>query len=386
MSKDIYIYAAKRSPIGAFLGNLSDIPSYEISAQVMQGMLQESKLTPNVIQEVVIGQVLTAGVGQNPARQAAIKAGIPVTTPAFLVNHVCGSGIKSIVYAYLSIANEQNELILAGGQENMSLTPHAVHMRKGQKMSDATLIDLMVYDGLTDVFNQYHMGITAENLAEKYNISRAEQDQFAYESIIKAKNAQENNKFANEIIPINQDINIDEITKLNFNMEKLIKMRSAFKKDGGTVTAGNASSINDGAAFVIVGNDNAGSKHDLTPMAKIVSFAESGVDPAIMGIGPIEAIQKALQKANWHKDAVDLFEINEAFAVQTLAVIQKLDLNPSKINVNGGAIALGHPIGASGARCLVTLLHEMKRQNLTKGLVSLCIGGGMGTAMCVELI
>lgn len=393
MSKEIYIFGAKRSPIGAFLGDFSDMHAHEIGAQVIKNMLKEQNLHPDAIQEVVIGQVLTASAGQNPARQAAIKAGIPVTKPAFSINHVCGSGLKSVVYAYLNIHANQSDLILAGGQENMSLTPHAIHLRREQKMGDAKLIDLMVYDGLTDAFNQYHMGITAENLAEKYGISRAEQDQFAYESISKAKKAQENGKFLDEIASITiknhkgeeKIIDKDEMTKLNFDLTKLAKMRPAFKKENGSVTAGNSSSINDGAAFVLAGNEKMIEKCNLQPMAKIVAFAESGVDPAIMGIGPIAAIKKALQKANWRKDEVDLFEINEAFAVQGLAVMHELNLDQSKVNVNGGAIVLGHPIGSSGTRCLVSLLYEMKRQNLKKGLVSLCIGGGMGIAMCVEL-
>lgn len=391
MNKEIYIFEAKRSPIGVFLGDFCDMNAHEISSQMIKKMFDELDLNSDSIDEVVIGQIFTAGAGQNPARQASINAGIPTKTPAFSINHVCGSGLKSVLYAYLSVFSENSDLILAGGQENMSLVPHAINLRKSQKMGDGKLTDLMVYDGLTDVFNQYHMGITAENLAEKYQISRKEQDQFAYESILKAKNVQE--KFKDEIVPIevknhkNKEkiIEKDEMTKLDFDLEKLEKMRPAFRKDG-TVTAGNASSINDGAAFVLVGNEKNIQKNNLKPIAKIISFAESGVDPAIMGIGPVMAIQKALQKANWNQDDVDLFEINEAFAVQTLAVIKELQLDPAKVNVNGGAIVLGHPIGASGTRCLVTLLHEMKRQNLKKGLVSLCIGGGMGIAMCVELV
>lgn len=387
MHKEVFIFAAKRSPIGAFLGKFAEIPAHDLGSQVIKNIITATKISPDLIDEVVIGQVLTAGSGQNAARQAAVNAGIPVKTPAFLVNQVCGSGLKSVALAATSIMCGQNRLILAGGQENMSLCPYAMNLRKTTKMGDSEMIDLMIYDGLTDSFSGLHMGITAENIAELFKISREDQDKFALDSIQKAKKNQK--RFKNEItsikLPKDEIIDEDEITKFKFDIEKLSNMKPAFKKENGTVTAGNASSINDGAAFVLLGDQDIGMKNNLKPMAKIVSFAESGVQPDIMGMGPIEAIKKALQNAGWHKNEIDLFEINEAFASQSLAVISELHLNNKKINVNGGAIVLGHPIGASGTRCLVTLLYEMKKRQTKKGLVSLCVGGGMGIAMCVEL-
>lgn len=393
MSSDpVVIVAAKRTAIGGFSGSLSTLSAVEIGTVAVKAVLAESGVSPNDVDEVILGQVLTAGVGQNPARQTAIKSGIPADKTAMTINQVCGSGLRSVALGFQSIVTGDASIVVAGGQESMSQSPHCLHLRSGTKMGNAELVDTMIRDGLWDIFNGYHMGVTAENVAEKYSLTRADQDALAATSQQRAEAAIKDGKFKDEIVPVTikqkkQDIifDTDEFPRAGTTAESLAGLRPAFKPDG-TVTAGNASGINDGAAVVLLMKLSEAQKRGLSPLAKIVSWATSGVDPAIMGTGPIPASQKALQKAGWSVADLDLVEANEAFAAQACAVLKDMKFDPNKVNVNGGAIALGHPIGASGARVLVTLLHEMKRRSARKGLTTLCIGGGMGIAMCVERV
>ena len=390
--QDAVIVAATRTAIGSFGGSLAKISAPDLGAIVIKSLLEKTGVAPEAVSEVILGQVLTAGVGQNPARQALIKAGLPVTTPASTLNVVCGSGLRATHLAAQAIANGDAEIVIAGGQENMSMSPHILPgSRDGFRMGNAQLVDTMVYDGLTDAYNQYHMGITAENIAAKYEISRDEQDQLAVTSQNRAEAAQKAGKFADEITPVlipqrKGDpvafVN-DEFIKHGATLEGLGKLRAAFKKDG-TVTAGNASGINDGAAAVLMMSAAKAAELGLTPMARVAGYALSGCAPEIMGMGPVSASQKALAKAGWAVEDLDLVEANEAFAAQALGVTRELKWDLNKVNVNGGAIALGHPIGASGCRVLVTLLHEMQRRDAKKGLATLCIGGGMGVALAVE--
>jgi acetyl-CoA C-acetyltransferase len=385
MDKPVYIVDAARTAIGSFLGSLKAIPAHALTVELIKAVVKRNDLDPNNISEVILGQVLTGGDGQNPARQAVIMAGLPHRVPGLLVNQVCGSGLRSVVIAAQGLSN--NGLIIAGGQENMSLSRHALYMRE-RKMGDETALDMMLSDGLIDAFNNYHMGITAENLAKKYNITREEQDQFALASHQKASKAQKEGRFKDEIIPIPLKkggfFEEDEFIRHDANFAALNNLKPAFMKDNGTVTAGNSSGLNDGAAIVLVTDDEGLKSHSLTPMARIVSYGVSGVDPSIMGIGPVEATKLAIARANWKLEDIDLIEANEAFAAQSLAVTREIKWDTSKLNVNGGAIALGHPIGASGARILTTLLYQMKRQKAKRGLATLCIGGGMGITVCVE--
>jgi acetyl-CoA C-acetyltransferase len=369
---------------------LKDLPAHQLGATVLTEALNRAKLTGENIDEVLMGQVLTAGIGQNGARQAAIAAGLPSSVPAMTLNRVCGSGLQTVLCAATSIRAGEKTTVIAGGQENMSLAPHAIHLRGGVKMGDAKMLDTMITDGLWDCFNNYHMGITAENVAEKFGISRTEQDAFAFESQKRAEAAIKAGKFRDEIVPVSIPqrkgdpivFNTDEHPRLS-PLETLAKLKPAFNKEG-TVTAGNASGINDGAAALVIMDEAEAEKRGLTPLARIVSGAVAGVDPSIMGIGPVPASEKALAKAGWKVSDLDLIEANEAFAAQAVAVCRNLKLDPAITNVNGGAIALGHPIGASGARVLVTLLHEMQKRKAKKGLATLCIGGGMGIALTVE--
>lgn len=387
--QEVYITHAKRTAIGSFLGSLSTIPASVLGAEIIKNIIKESKIEPSVINEVILGQVITGGCGQNPARQAAINAGLPVVIPAMTINKVCGSGLKAVALAANSIKAGEHELIIAGGQENMSLGMHGSYLRGGNKFGDTKMIDFMMYDGLTDAFSCDKMGITAENIAEKFQITRSVQDEFAMSSQLKATKAQERGKFKDEIVPIYVqkqkeiiEFADDEGIRKNTSLESLSKLKPAFKKDG-TVTAGNSSTINDGAACLLVASAKAVKKYNLTPLARIVSYASCGVDPSIMGTGPVFASKLALEKAGWMAQELDLIESNEAFAVQAEYVNQLMGWDKSNVNINGGAIALGHPIGASGARILVTLLHEMQRSNAVKTLATLCIGGGMGIAMCL---
>ena len=389
-SKDIVITAALRTPIGKYKGSLKGLSADKLGTVVIKEVLHASKLKPDDVDEVIMGQVLTSATGQNPARQAAINAGIPVSKPAHVVNQVCGSGLRAIVSGYQSIKLGDKKIVVAGGQENMSKAPHAIFYREDKKLSENRLIDTMVHDGLTDAFYNYHMGITAENIAEKYKISRNEQDDFALDSQLKTQKAIKENRFQNEMIKlqVKKDRKIfffdkDEYPRDNLDLEKLNSLESVFKKDG-TVTAGNSSGLNDGAAAIVIMTREEAEKKFLKPIAKISSWATTGVEPSLMGLGPIPAVNMAIQKAGWNIKDIDLFEINEAFAAQSIAVIKDLNIPKEIVNVNGGAIALGHPIGASGARVLVTLIHEMNRQNKSKGCATLCIGGGMGIAMCIE--
>jgi acetyl-CoA C-acetyltransferase len=386
----IFITSAIRTAVGSLGKSLKNIPACELGSEVIYKSLERSKIKNSDIDEVILGQVLTGGTGQNPARQAAIKAKIPKEKPAYIVNQVCGSGIRSVVSGFQSIKSNDAKIIIAGGQENMSLSPHAIHLRNGKKLGDTEMVDTMIKDGLWDAFHGYHMGITAENVAEKFQITREEQDKFALKSQEKALKAQKENKFSNEIIDFkikskNAEINFnkDEHPREGINLETLSKLKPAFKKEG-TVTAGNASGINDGTAAVALMSDIEAEKRGLKKLVSIKSWASCGVDPALMGTGPIPSSKKALELAGWDINDVDLFEINEAFAAQSLAVLKTLSIPVEKVNVNGGAIALGHPIGASGTRILVTLIHEMIKRDANKGLATLCIGGGMGIAMCVE--
>ncbi|HDM4697381.1 TPA: acetyl-CoA C-acetyltransferase, partial [Staphylococcus aureus] len=379
----VVLAAAYRTPIGVFGGAFKDVPAYDLGATLIEHIIKETGLNPSEIDEVIIGNVLQAGQGQNPARIAAMKGGLPETVPAFTVNKVCGSGLKSIQLAYQSIVTGENDIVLAGGMENMSQSPMLVNnSRFGFKMGHQSMVDSMVYDGLTDVFNQYHMGITAENLVEQYGISREEQDTFAVNSQHKAVRAQQNGEFDSEIVPVSIPqrkgepilVTKDEGVRENVSVEKLSRLRPAFKKDG-TVTAGNASGINDGAAMMLVMSEDKAKELNIEPLAVLDGFGSHGVDPSIMGIAPVGAVEKALKRSKKELSDIDVFELNEAFAAQLLAVDRELKLPPEKVNVKGGAIALGHPIGASGARVLVTLLHQLNDEVET-GLTSLCIGGG----------
>ena len=392
MIKDIVIVAAARTPIGNFSGGLSSLPASSLGAAVIKQLVKQTGIEPGSIDEVIMGHVLTAGLGQNPARQASIEAQLPDSVPAMTINKVCGSGLKSVQLAFQAIACGDAEIIIAGGQENMSASPHLLpNSRNGKKMMNWELKDSMIIDGLWDAFNDYHMGVTAENIANKYNISRQAQDEFAASSQQKAETAQKTNLFLDEIVPISIPqrkgeplvIDTDEYPRHGTSSGTLAKLRPAFAKDG-SVTAGNASGINDGAAAVMLMSAEKARSLGLKPLARIVSYASTGVSPKIMGTGPISASQKCLQKANWSVDDLDLIEANEAFAAQAISVNQEMQWDLDKVNVNGGAIALGHPIGASGARILVTLLHEMKRRDANKGLATLCIGGGMGIALAIE--
>jgi acetyl-CoA C-acetyltransferase len=388
---DVVIVAAGRTAVGKFGGSLAKIPAAELGAHVIKGLLAKTGLDANLINEAILGQVLTAGVGQNPARQAVIKAGLPTSIPAYTINKVCGSGLKATHLAAQAIKCGDANIIIAGGQENMSASPHVLNgSRDGFRMGDVKMTDTMIVDGLWDVYNQYHMGVTAENVAKKYDISRAAQDEFALQSQLKAEAAQKEGKFKDEIIPLEIAqkkgtilFDADEYIKPGSTLEALAGLRPAFNKEG-SVTAGNASGLNDGAAAVIMMSASQARELGLTPLAKVKAYASSGIDPAYMGMGPVSAAKLCLKKAGWTPDDLDLMEINEAFAAQALAVNKEMGWDTSKINVNGGAIAIGHPIGASGARILVTLLHEMVRRDAKKGLASLCIGGGMGVALAVE--
>ena len=379
--KSIVITSALRTAIGTFNGSLKNMQAHDLGAIVVKENIKRSKLKSNEIDEIIMGQVLTSATGQNPARQAAIKAGMPIEKTAYVINQVCGSGLRAIAAGYQSIVSNDSKIVIAGGQESMTNAPHAIHFRSNEKLEEANLIDTMIKDGLWDAFNGYHMGVTAENVAEKWGITRKEQDDFALSSQTKAEIAQKKGNFKNEIIPT--VLKSDEHPRNGMTIERLAKLKPSFKNDG-TVTPGNASGINDGAAAVVLMSQNEAEKRKLNSLAKIVSWATCGVDPALMGSGPIPASKKALEKANWKVSDLDLIESNEAFAAQSLAVIKDLKIPKEKVNVNGGAIALGHPIGASGARILVTLLHEMIKRDSKKGLATLCIGGGMGIAMCLE--
>ncbi len=394
MSEDIVIVAAGRTAVGNFSGSLASVPASTLGANVIKDLVKQTGIDPASVDEVIMGDVLTAGLGQNPARQAVIEAGLPESVPAMTINKVCGSGLKSVVLAYQAIACGDADIVIAGGQENMSASPHVLpNSRNGQKMMDWTMKDSMITDGLWCAFNDYHMGTTAQNIADKYSFNREEQDDFAAKSQQKAEAAQKAGKFKDEIIPIEipqrrGDPVIfadDEFIRHGTTAESLGKLRPAFSKDG-SVTAGNASGINDGAAAVVVMTRSNAAKLGLEPLAKIVASASTGVDPKIMGTGPISASQKCLAKAGWTVDDLDLVEANEAFAAQAMSVNKDMEWDMNKVNVNGGAIAIGHPIGASGARVLVSLLHEMKRQDAKKGLATLCIGGGMGIALAVERV
>ncbi len=389
--EEVVIVAAARTGVGKFGGSLAKIPAAELGAHVIKGLVQRTGIDPTLISEVIMGQVLTAGVGQNPARQAVIKSGLPDMIPGITINKVCGSGLKATHLAAQALMCGDADIIIAGGQENMSASPHVLNnSRDGFRMGDAKLVDTMIVDGLWDVYNQYHMGITAENVAKKHNVSRAEQDEFAVASQQKAEAAQKAGKFKDEILPLEIPskkgsvvFDSDEYIKAGTTIDALSGLRPAFNKEG-TVTAGNASGINDGAAAVMMMTAKKAKELGLKPLAKIAGYASAGLDPTIMGMGPVPASQRCLQKAGWtHKD-LDLMEINEAFAAQAIAVNKEMGWDTSKINVNGGAIAIGHPIGASGCRILVTLIHEMIRRDAKKGLASLCIGGGMGVALAIE--
>jgi len=387
---DIVIASAVRTPVGAFSGGLSSLPAHKLGEVAIAEALRRGHVEPKEVSEVIMGQILSAGEGQNPARQAAIGAGIPFEVTAYGVNQLCGSGLRTVALGYQAIRNGDSEIVVAGGQESMSQAPHCIHLRNGVKMGDGELVDTMIKDGLWDAFNGYHMGNTAENVAQRWQITREQQDTFAAASQAKAGAAQKAGRFKDEIVPVKiatrrgeTIVDADEHPRPDTTAEALSKLRPAFDKNG-TVTAGNASGINDGAAAVVLMSATEAEKRGLKPLARIVSWATAGVDPAIMGTGPIPASRMALKKAGWSTGDLELIEANEAFAAQACAVNKDLGWDVGKVNVNGGAIALGHPIGASGARVLVTLLHEMQRRNVHKGLATLCIGGGMGIAMCVE--
>ncbi len=387
-AKEVVIVSAIRTPIGTYKGSLKSMRSDQLGSIVIKEALKESKFDKDEIDEIVMGQVLTAGAGQNPARQASINAGIPISKPAHIVNQVCGSGLRAVISGYQSIKLGESVNVISGGQENMSIAPHSILYRDKKKITEDKLLDTMINDGLIDAFNNYHMGVTAENVAKKFGISREEQDEFALNSQKKTFIAINNNKFDDELIKINQDGNIlekDEHPRADLKLSDLEKLKTVFKENG-TVTPGNSSGINDGAAALFLTTLDEAKKKFIKPLVKIVSWAAVGVDPSLMGLGPIGAVREAIKKAKWNLDEIDLFEINEAFAAQSIAVIRELGIDQKKVNVNGGAIALGHPIGASGARILVTLIHEMKRQNKNKGCATLCIGGGMGIALCIEKI
>ena len=385
---EVVIVEAIRTPIGAYKGSLKDLSADKLGSIVIREILRKTKIDKDDIDEVIMGQVLTAGGGQNPARQATINAGIDISKPAHIVNQVCGSGLRAVISGYQSIRLGEAKNVISGGQENMSLAPHSIFYRDNKKISEKDLIDTMINDGLIDAFNNYHMGVTAENVAKKFNISRVEQDDFAINSQKKTEDAIRSNRFKEELIKINQlGINLekDEHPRKGLTKSDLEKLKTVFLKDG-TVTPGNSSGINDGAAALLLTTLDEAKKKSIQPLAKIISWASVGVEPALMGLGPIEAVRKAVKKAKWNLNDIDLFEINEAFAAQSIAVIRELNIDKYKVNVNGGAIALGHPIGASGARILVTLIHEMIKQKKNKGCATLCIGGGMGIALCIERI
>ncbi|KAF7230663.1 acetyl-CoA acetyltransferase, cytosolic [Nothobranchius furzeri] len=390
----VVIVSAARTPIGCLNGALSTVPLRDLCSVVIKDVLKRAGVKPEEVSEVIIGNVLTAGQGQNPARQASVEAGIPYPVPAWSCQMVCGSGLKAVSLAAQSIQAGEASVVVAGGMESMSRAPHTMHMRVGVKMGDVSLQDSMVADGLIDAFHNYHMGITAENVAKQWGITREEQDLFAVKSQNKAESAQKAGHFDPEIVPIvvqsrkgPVEVKLDEFPRHGSNIDSMSKLKPCFIKDGsGTITAGNASGVNDGAAATVLMSQSEAERRGVEPMAKIVSWAQAGLDPSIMGTGPIPAIRKAVEKAGWKLDQVDLFEINEAFAAQSIAVIKDLGLNEDKVNVNGGAISLGHPIGMSGCRVLVTLLHALQRTGGRKGVASLCVGGGMGVAMCVERV
>ncbi|MEH3040765.1 MAG: acetyl-CoA C-acetyltransferase [Sphingomonas paucimobilis] len=387
---DVVIVAAKRTPVGSFLGAFATVPAHELGRQAIAAALDQAGVAPEDVSEVILGQVLTAGHGQNPARQASMAAGCPKEVPAWGINQVCGSGLRAVALAAQAIQTGDATIVVAGGQESMSLAAHAVQLRAGTKMGDGSMVDTMIKDGLTDVFNGYHMGITAENLASQYELTRGEQDEFAVQSQNRAEAARAEGRFKDEIAPVtikgrkgDTVVDQDEYIRAGATVDGVSGLRPAFKKDG-TVTAANASGLNDGAAALVVMSADEAAKRGLEPLATIKSWATAGVDPSIMGIGPVPASRRALEKAGWSVDDLDLVEANEAFAAQALAVGKDMGWTADKVNVNGGAIAIGHPIGASGARVLTTLLYEMQRRDAKKGLATLCIGGGMGIAMCVE--
>ncbi len=387
---DIVITAAKRTPVGAFLGSFAATPGHELGRVAIEAALAQSGVSADEVSEVILGQVLIGGQGQNPARQASMAAGVPKEVPAWGLNQVCGSGLRAVAVAAQSIIAGDARIVVAGGQESMSMSPHAQNVRGGTKMGNLELVDTMIKDGLTDAFNNYHMGITAENLAQQYQVTRGEQDAFACASQNKAERARRDGRFADEISPVTIKsrkgetvIDRDEFIREGVEVSALAGLRPAFRKDG-TVTAGNASGLNDGAAALVLMSAEDAERRGATVLGRVASFASAGVDPSIMGIGPVPASRRALEKAGWSIGDLDLIEANEAFAAQALAVGKELGWDPEKVNVNGGAIAIGHPIGASGARVLTTLLYEMNRRNVSKGLATLCIGGGMGIALCIE--
>jgi acetyl-CoA C-acetyltransferase len=390
MSKEIVIAAAARTPIGSFNGALAGVPAHDLGKIVITEALKRAKVDAADVDEVIMGQILSAGAGQNPARQAAVNAGIPVEKTALGINQLCGSGLRAVAFGWQQIAAGDANIMVVGGQESMSQAPHAAHLRDGTKMGEMKMVDTMLKDGLWDAFHGYHMGNTAENVAQQYQVTREDQDKFAVASQNKAEAAQKSGRFKDEIVPVTIKtrkgdvvVDSDEFPRHGTTMDSLGKLRPAFAKEG-SVTAGNASGINDGAAALVLMTADEAKKRGVKPLARIVSWATTGVDPSVMGIGPVTASKKALEKAGWSVKDLDLVEANEAFAAQAVAVGKELGLDPEKLNVNGGAIALGHPIGASGARVLVTLLHEMQKRDAKKGLATLCIGGGMGIAMCVE--
>ncbi|XP_003384087.1 PREDICTED: acetyl-CoA acetyltransferase, cytosolic-like [Amphimedon queenslandica] len=394
LERGVFIIGAARTPLGSLNGSLSSLSAHQLGSTAITAALKRAKVLPEKVSEVLVGQILTAAQGQNPARQAAMLSGIPKEVPSTSINMLCGSGLRTVAMGYQSILVGDADIVVAAGQESMSQAPHAVHLRSGVKFGDASLTDTMMKDGLTDAFHHYHMGQTAENVAKQYSISREEQDRFAVSSQNKTEESQKNGVFKDEIVPVEiktrkgpVTVDTDEFPRQGTTIEGLAKLKPAFVKDGsGTVTAGNASGINDGAAAVVLASKEAidGLSCSL-PLARIVSWAQCGVDPQIMGMGPVPAVSKALQKAGWNKDDVDLFELNEAFAAQSLAVVKELNIDEKKVNVGGGAIALGHPIGASGCRILVTLLYALKRVGGKRGVASLCVGGGMGIALCIEM-
>jgi acetyl-CoA C-acetyltransferase len=390
MSDDVVIVSAARTPVGTFNGAFANTPAHDLGAVAIKAALERAGIEPARVSEVIMGQILTAAQGQNPARQAAMKAGIPVESPAWGVNMLCGSGLRTVALGYQALVNGDSEIVVAGGQESMSMSPHAQHLRGGVKMGALDFVDTMIKDGLWDAFNGYHMGNTAENVARQFQITRQQQDEFAVGSQNKAEAAQKAGKFNDEIVPFTVKtrkgdivVSADEGPRHGASMDAMAKLKPAFEKEG-TVTAGNASGINDGAAALVLMTAKQAAKEGKTPLARIVSWAQAGVDPSIMGTGPIPASRAALKKAGWKASDLDLIEANEAFAAQASAVNKEIGWDPAKVNVNGGAIAIGHPIGASGARVLVTLLHEMQKRDSKKGLATLCIGGGMGIALCVE--
>jgi acetyl-CoA C-acetyltransferase len=389
---DIVIVSAARTPVGSFNGSLSSLPAHELGKIAIQAAVERAGIAAADVDEVIMGQVLQAGQGQGPARQAAINAGLPVETPAWSLNQLCGSGLRAVALAAQQIKDGSADIVVAGGQESMSQSPHAAHIRNGQKMGDLGFVDTMIKDGLWDAFHGYHMGQTAENIAARWQITRQDQDTFAVGSQNKAEAAQKAGRFASEIAPVtikgrkgDTVVDQDEYIRAGTTMDSVSGLKPAFTKDG-TVTAANASGLNDGAAALVLMSADEAARRGLKPLARIASWAHAGVDPEIMGTGPIPASRKALEKAGWAVGDLDLVESNEAFAAQSICVVRDLGLDPAKVNVNGGAIAIGHPIGASGARILTTLLHEMKRSGASKGLATLCVGGGMGVAMCVEQV